>query len=162
MDKVKRECGTCTKCCEGHLSGTALGYDFYPGKPCHFVAIGKGCTVYAKRPQDPCVKYKCGWLTNLEIPEWLKPDAVNVIIDTRNIEGHFYLNLREAGSILSSKVLNWFIQYVIANNINAMWEIEGGTNWLGNPEFIQAINRLSPRDKSLHLKSTNLHLASEE
>ena len=60
----KRSCGSCTKCCEGWLSGEALGHKFYPGKPCHFIAIGKGCSVYAKRPQEPCVSYKCGWISN--------------------------------------------------------------------------------------------------
>lgn len=132
---MKRECGSCTKCCEGHLVGEALGHRFYKGRPCHFVAIGKGCTVYAKRPQDPCIKYKCGWLTNEDIPEWLKPDLVDVIIDYRELEGHKYIKLTEAGSVVSSRVLNWFIQFVIQNQLNAVWEIEGGINWLGTPEF---------------------------
>ena len=64
---MKRECGTCTKCCEGWLTGEALGHNFYPGKPCHFLAVNKGCTVYAKRPKDPCSSYKCAWLANEDI-----------------------------------------------------------------------------------------------
>ena len=64
---------------------------------------------------------------------------VNVIIDTRIIENHSYVNLIEAGSIVSSKILNWFIQYVMANQLNAVWQVEGGINWLGNPEFSNAI-----------------------
>jgi hypothetical protein len=139
MDKVKRECGTCTKCCEGYLTGEALGHTFFLGKPCHFVAIGKGCTVYAKRPKEPCVTYKCGWLTNEDIPEWMKPDAVNIIIDIRNIEGHSYLNLREAGSNLSASVLNWFIQYVLKNQLNAVWQVNGGENWMGSATFVKII-----------------------
>jgi hypothetical protein len=139
----KRKCGSCTKCCEGYLSGEALGHSFYPGKPCHFIAIGQGCTVYAKRPQDPCVTYKCGWLTNLNIPEWLKPDAVNVIIDERQTEGHSYLNLREAGATVSSKVLNWFIQYVLQNQLNAVWQVEGGENWMGSTEFVKLLESRS-------------------
>ena len=134
---MKRECGSCTKCCEGTLIGEALGHSFFLGKPCHFVAIGKGCTVYAKRPQDPCVTYKCEWLVNPNIPEWLKPDAVNVIIDQREIEGQTYLNLREAGATVSSKVLNWFIQYVLQNQLNAVWQVEGGNYWMGNAEFVK-------------------------
>lgn len=138
----KRTCGSCTKCCEGWLFGEALGHKFYKGKPCHFVAIGKGCTIYEKRPKDPCVSYKCGWLTNLDIPEWLKPETSNVIIDTREIEGHSYIKLAEAGSIVSARVLNWFIQYVIKNNINAVWELEGGLNWVGSPEFNEIMSKL--------------------
>lgn len=137
----QRKCGSCTKCCEGYLSGEALGYKFYKGRPCHFIAIGKGCTVYAKRPKDPCVSYKCLWLTDKSIPEWIKPELSNVIIDKREIEGHTYIKLFEAGSVISSKVLNWFIQYIIENNINAVWELEGGLNWLGSPEFNQIMSK---------------------
>jgi hypothetical protein len=134
---MKRECGSCTKCCEGYLAGEALGHSFFLGKPCHFVAIGTGCTVYDKRPQDPCVTYKCGWLTNLDIPEWLKPEAVNVIIDQREMKGHTYFNLREAGATVSSRVLNWFIQYILKNQLNAVWQVEGGNYWMGNAEFVK-------------------------
>ena len=34
---VKKECGTCTKCCEGWLGANIKGHEMYPGKPC-FVA----------------------------------------------------------------------------------------------------------------------------
>lgn len=132
----KRKCGSCTKCCEGHLLGEALGYSFYPGKPCHYLAIGKGCTVYSQRPKEPCVSYTCGWITNSDIPEWLKPDAVNVIIDQRTLGKHTYLNLREAGSTVPSKVLNWFFQYILEKGYNAVWQVEGGINWIGSPEFV--------------------------
>ena len=135
----KRKCGSCTKCCEGHLLGEALGHSFYPGKPCHFIAIGQGCTVYSQRPQDPCVAYKCSWLTNLDIPEWLKPNLVNVIIDERIIEGHPYFNLREAGSTVPANVLNWFIQYILKNQLNAVWQVDGGENWMGNASFVKTM-----------------------
>ena len=131
----KRECGTCTKCCEGHLTGEALGHTFYGGKPCHFIAIGTGCTVYEKRPKDPCVSYKCGWLINPDIPEWMKPSDINAIIDMRQIDVHQYLNLKEAGSPMQSRVLSWFFQYILKNGTNALWEVEGGKSWVGSPEF---------------------------
>jgi hypothetical protein len=136
---MKRECGTCTKCCEGYLVGEALGHSFSSGKPCHFVAIGTGCTVYSKRPKDPCVEYKCDWLTNLDIPEWLKPNMSNVIIDQRTFENFSYLYMHEAGSVVSSKVLNWFIQYVLNNQLNAVWQIEGGENYIGTKEFVNFV-----------------------
>lgn len=136
---TKRSCGDCTKCCEGWLQGEALGHKFYQGRPCHFLAIGKGCTVYAKRPKDPCQSYKCGWLQNEEIPEWMKPSEINAIVDFRDIEGIPYLRVKEAGQILSSKVLTWVIQYAISKNMNIYWEVDGGKNWLGSPEFQEAL-----------------------
>lgn len=133
----KRSCGSCTKCCEGHLLGKVQGKIFFPGKPCHFVAIGQGCSIYSKRPTDPCISYKCSWLTNMDIPEWIKPDQVNVIIDERSINGLPYLNLREAGSPMQSRILSWFFQYILEKGLNAVWEVESGLNWVGSPEFNQ-------------------------
>jgi hypothetical protein len=135
MDKPKRTCGTCTKCCEGWLPGDALGHTFFEGKPCHFIAIGTGCTVYAKRPEDPCKSYKCGWLTNQDIPEWMKPNEVNAIVDFRELEGVKYVNVSEAGDVLESRVLSWLIQFAIKNNINLLWTIQGGSNWIGSEDF---------------------------
>lgn len=131
----KRSCGTCTKCCEGYLTGEALGHTFYGGKPCHFIAIGKGCTVYEKRPKDPCVSYKCAWLTNEDIPEWMRPSDIDAIIDMRQIGEHQYLSLKEAGNPMQSRVLSWFFQYVLKTGMNAIWEVNGGLSWVGNPEF---------------------------
>jgi len=143
----ERICGSCTRCCEGHLTGSALGRTFFLGKPCHYVAIGVGCTAYSERPQNPCIDYKCDWLTNLDIPEWLKPEISNVILDTRIYEGHLCLNLREAGSVISSRVLNWFIQYVLKNQLNAVWQVEGGQYWMGSPDFVNAMELLQKKSQ---------------
>jgi len=140
----KRSCGSCTKCCEGYLTGEAKGKSFYPGKPCHFIAIGKGCTIYAERPINPCVTYKCGWLTNMEIPEWMKPNEVDAILDLRELEGHQYLKLTEAGSIMRAKVLSWFLQYALNIGANAVWEVEGGLNWVGTAEFNAIMGKKPP------------------
>jgi hypothetical protein len=139
MDKPIRSCGSCTKCCEGYLSGKALGHTFYAGKPCHFIVIGTGCTVYEKRPKDPCVSYKCAWLTSEDIPAWMKPSDIDAIIDMRQIEGHSYLSIKEAGSPLQAQVLSWFFQYILKTGMNAVWEVNGGMSWVGNPEFVSAM-----------------------
>ena len=44
--KKERECGTCTKCCEGWNVFNIQGKSIKPGKPCSFVEEGKGCTIY--------------------------------------------------------------------------------------------------------------------
>jgi len=54
-------CGTCTACCDGWVKGTILGHEMKPGQPCHF--RGEGCcTIYERRPVDPCRNFICGWL----------------------------------------------------------------------------------------------------
>lgn len=152
---MKRECGTCTKCCEGYLAGEALGKVFDLGKPCHYVSIGKGCTVYTKRPTNPCVSFKCQWLENTDLPEWLKPDAINAIVKVDKVKDIFYLRVVEAGEMLQSKVLSWLIQYAVNNQLNFVWQINGGSSWIGSPEFHQAMNDF-PNNKYLHLEPNRL------
>ena len=74
-----RSCNSCTKCCDGWLAGNIYGHDMYTGKPCHFVK-SDGCSIYNERPQNPCRIFKCEWLINLDIPEWLHPKKSEVII----------------------------------------------------------------------------------
>ena len=138
---VNRECGTCTKCCEGWLTGEALGYKFYPGNPCHFVSIGQSCTVYTKRPKNPCVSFSCEWIKNSDLPEWFKPNKINSILTTEKIEEILYLKLTQAGSQLDSKVLSWLFKYVLEHNFNFVWQIAGGINWIGSPEFTEAFSK---------------------
>lgn len=139
---MKRDCGDCTKCCEGYLSGEVLGKTFFRSKPCHFVAIGQGCTVYAQRPKNPCVSYKCEWLTNLDIPEWMKPNLINTIIDKRKTpSGIEYINIVEAGAVLKAGVLSNLLLYALGNKLNIAWEVEGGKNWIGSEEFLEDMNK---------------------
>lgn len=138
---MKRSCGTCTKCCEGWLKGEALGYRFHQGKPCHFVSIGKGCTVYEKRPKDPCSTYTCSWLKNEEIPEWMKPSEINAILDFQITDGVEYMRVTEAGLVLDSRVLTWVIQYALSKNINLTWTVNGWKSWIGSTEFNELMLR---------------------
>jgi hypothetical protein len=141
---MKRECGDCTKCCEGNLAGEVLGKTFYRSKPCHFVAIGQGCTVYEKRPKDPCVTYRCEWLNNPDIPEWMKPNLINTIIDRRKTKsGIEYMNIVEAGAELKAGVLSNLLLYALGNGLNILWEVEGGKNWIGSQEFLEEMNTAS-------------------
>lgn len=137
---MSRQCGDCTKCCEGFLSGEAKGKTFYPGKPCHFVTIGKGCSIYKDRPQDPCVSYRCAWLTDENLPEWFKPNEINAITDVRKIKDIPYINVVEAGETLRANVLSWLIQYAMNNGLNLRWMVLGGAYWIGNKDFLDAMN----------------------
>lgn len=153
--QMKRECGSCTKCCEGWLFTEINGQKLYPSNPCHFVSTGKGCTIYSTRPKDPCIDFKCSWLSNVDFPEWLKPDQVNAIVKHDVINNIPYIIIIEAGEVLQSRVLSWLFQYAINKQINFAWQIEGGLSWLGSPEFNQAMNDL-PKGNFLHLTPNRL------
>jgi hypothetical protein len=131
----QRTCGDCTKCCEGSLTGTVYSQPFYKGRPCHFVSIGKGCSIYNNRPDEPCKSFKCEWLTNSSIPEWMKPNLVNAIIIDKEIDGILYTFLAEAGELINPKVLTWLFIHCFNNRLNFAWQVDGIIHWIGSDEF---------------------------
>lgn len=133
-----RQCDGCHRCCEGWLHGNAYGFDFYPNRPCQFLSIGKGCSIYANRPEDPCKAYRCQWLNDHAIPEWLKPDKSNVIITARKVGEFYYWDITETGVKMDSSVLNWLFLHCLNHDMFMVYKIGGGLNYLGTEEFINA------------------------
>lgn len=131
---TKRTCDGCSKCCEGVVNGVAHGYDFYPGKPCHF--LGKGCTIYADRPVSPCHEYECAWLESDELPMWMRPDMCNVLVTRREKDGIEYFDIREAGKKLDAAVLSWFVIWALKGQRNILYQIDGGLNKIGSNEYL--------------------------
>lgn len=133
---MKRKCDGCTKCCEGWLSGVAKGHNFYRGKPCHFKSE-KGCSIYKDRPTHPCKNFVCEWLTNSNIPEWMKPDKINAIIVKRLKNNIEYFEIAESGEKLKVEVLSWFVIYCLQNKLNLHYKIDNGSNRIGSIEFLK-------------------------
>ena len=134
--EIKRDCEGCTKCCEGWLWSEAYGHKFWPGRPCHFMCE-KGCSIYENRPVDPCKNFKCEWLTNSDIPEWMKPSVSNVIICKRIennnelLEFTEVLEFIEAGSRLDPRVLSWiFMNFVNKKIGDVKYQLDGGWNYI--------------------------------
>ena len=133
----ERSCGTCTKCCDGYLSGEVQGISFFPGKPCHFVDVNSGCSIYEDRPENPCKSFKCQWLVDPNFPEWAKPNLINAIFNAHHIGEHFYYSLMEAGEKLDAKILSWAITYMTINKFNFSWSYEGIFSAIGSEEFMK-------------------------
>jgi len=127
----QRACGTCTKCCQGHLHGSAHGHHFQAGKPCFFVGE-KGCTIYADRPKDPCVSFKCEWLASDYLPMWMRPDLSKVIVVKRTYDDGEWLELTEAGQKMDSAVLSWMLIWAANNKKDVRYQIDGGWSWIKN------------------------------
>ncbi len=136
-----RSCDGCTKCCEGWLTANIKGEDMYPGKPCQFVDIGVGCTIYKDRPKEPCKNFVCMWKAVDEVPLEFKPSECNVILVRHEIEGIPYLNAVEAGELMNPLVLSWFVSYCVARKINAHWTVDGKAFWMGIDPFNNAMMR---------------------
>jgi len=139
MNDYKRQCGNCTKCCEGWLEGTIYGKKMYPGKPCHFKKHN-GCSIYNDRPDEPCKSFNCEWLMEKEIPEWMKPEYSNVILSGKQKNGISFVLATEAGSDMRVEVLNWLLNFMIDKKVNLMYQVKGGWNWIGSPEFVDYMN----------------------
>jgi hypothetical protein len=149
-----RDCGECTKCCEGYLHGeTDLtmknGRVFkLGGSPCPIVELGKGCTDYENRPESPCRGFKCEWLKRPDVyPDEMRPDRILAIFSLQEVEGVPYLRVTEAGSKLDSEVLSHAIKVTLSNRFNLYWEVDGKMHWFGNKDFITVMNKY--KEKSL-------------
>ena len=138
--KNQRQCGECTKCCEGWLQGNVHGHAMFPGRKCHF--LGNACTIYKDRPQNPCRDYTCAWIEDHVFPEWMKPNLSNVIISEKVNEDNpnlTYYEVNEAGGKIDSSVLNWLIHWALREKKNIIYEIAGKQHVLGGNEFHQAL-----------------------
>lgn len=130
-----RSCDGCTKCCDGWLTANIHGEEMYPGKPCQFVESGVGCTIYDKRPKDPCKGFVCMWKAVDEVPEEFKPSEIGAILHRQEIGRISYLNITEAGNLLDPKLLSWFVTYCVERKINAHWTVDGKAFWMGESDF---------------------------
>jgi hypothetical protein len=73
-----RECGACTACCK-ELAILEPSLKKLPGVLCRHCTDGKGCSIYAERPQV-CRSYYCLWrrLPNMDA-SW-RPDLSGILI----------------------------------------------------------------------------------
>jgi len=134
-------CGDCTKCCEGWLEGVVHGHKMYRGFNCHF--LEGSCKIYEERPENPCKNYNCAWVMEDVFPGWMKPSLSNMVITKRSMrvptEGGMkmieYYDVIEAGSVISSTVLNWLIHWALDNDINLVYELDGKMHFFGDQEL---------------------------
>jgi hypothetical protein len=133
LSKPQRTCDGCTKCCQGHLQGTAHGHSFQAGKPCFFVS-DKGCSIYAERPERPCKSFKCEWLNSDYLPMWFRPDLSKVIVTDRMFDDGKWIQVCEAGQKIDSSVLSWILLWAVNNKRNIRYQVDGGWNWIKNAE----------------------------
>lgn len=115
-----RSCDSCTKCCDGTLGGTAHGHQFFPGKPCFFLILNKGCTIYEDRP-TMCSTYQCEWLINEAIPEGLKPSLTDMVISNNGPELHVTVN----GDKYKPEYLEFVKDYATKTNQELSWYVDG-------------------------------------
>jgi hypothetical protein len=136
----KRECGTCTKCCEGWLSADIKGHKMFPGKPCFFIEQGVGCKDYEGRPEDPCKGFECGWKEIEEMPDEFRPEVSGCIMSYKEKANSWTLN--KAPNNPSPQLLSWAMLFVLTNGHNFVWHVDDQTYWIGSDEFCLEMKRM--------------------
>lgn len=138
---VSRECGSCTKCCEGWLSGVVDGEYFYPGKECKFCIAGSGCSSYESRPVDPCQTFTCAWILDESIEDDRKPEFSDAIVSVNNVNNIRFAELTPAGERFNVDTLSWFILWGLNKHGNVAWQdAQGAVFHLGSAEFSNLMN----------------------
>lgn len=153
----KRECGTCSMCCQGWLTGNIYEYTMGPHNPCHFVednSPGGCCKIYEHRPAM-CSGYQCVWLQQpIAFPEWMKPEKSKVIVTQRTVEDAVtkeemvYWQIKECGEKIDSAVLNWIIRNVQSYKVNAQYEVGGQWYYMGSDSFMELMVGGKYKDKT--------------
>jgi hypothetical protein len=146
---AERQCGTCTACCDGWVKGTIEGHEMRPGQPCHF--RGEGCcTIYDRRPVDPCRKFVCGWLqAQSPFPEEFRPDRLGVLIIPILWRDRPAYILRSAGRDPDEALLAWMRDFSLRTSRPFFYEQRGARYGFGPREFqVEMLARLE-RDERL-------------
>jgi hypothetical protein len=125
------------------VKGTILGYEMKPGQPCHF--RGEGCcTIYERRPADPCRNFICGWLQEESpFPEEFKPDRLGVLIIPVRWRTKTAYILRSAGRDPDEALLAWMREFSLKADRPFFYEQAGERFGFGPREFqIEMLARL--------------------
>jgi hypothetical protein len=125
-------------CCQGWLTGEAIGHKFYPGKPCGWLAKN-GCLIYESRPYNPCQTFVCVWKNDLSLPEWLRPDQSGVIVKYAALDGIQYLIVVANNRTVPQSVHDWakqhsdkFDQSIVVPRALGSWQFYGQEEHLRN------------------------------
>mgnify|MGYP000226898381 FL=1 len=131
----RRECGTCTACCDGWVRMNIHGHDVFPGKPCPY-STGHSCSIYENRPEYPCRKFVCGWLEkDSPLPEEYRPDKIGVIFVIMEWRGTPIYTLTPAGRDPGEDVLAWAREWSARTQRPFLYQLNGEWYAFGPPEF---------------------------
>lgn len=115
MSVQERSCGDCTKCCEGWLSADIYGQELKVGSPCRYLKASQGCSIYSEGRPQICSSFKCVWLEDSSVPDWVKP-SVSGVISFADLKDKVLVTV-EAGAKISKEYRDWTRQYAKQRNL---------------------------------------------
>src|SRR2546427_4982612 len=118
---ARRQCGTCTACCDGWVAGN---------------------TIYAQRPVEPCRNFVCGWLMpDSPFPEEFRPDRLGVMAVPTRWRARPAFILCSAGRDPDERLLEWMREFSSRTGAPFFYEQRGERFGFGPPEFQQEMLR---------------------
>ena len=152
----KRQCFPCTACCEGWLTAVINGVKMKPGTPC-VNCTEQGCNIYEKRPENPCVSFRCGWLAMPgKIAEHMKPSECGAILVLSTWKGQRVIYANPIGKKIPGDTLEWLMTFARESSLPLVFIerlTEGGKyigvkkTGYGPPSFIRDVETMVlPKD----------------
>ena len=142
-----RACGECTVCCKV-LKIEQPDLRKAAGISCSFLRKGKGCTIYAERP-NLCRIWHCGWRRFDWIDPLMRPDLCGILVRLVNDgipPGHrpdlgiAFEVLRTQMALRGAGVVE-AISTVIAENVAAFIVVPGPPGYAGTRIFLNDLLR---------------------
>jgi len=116
-----RKCSSCTACCEGWLTTKVSGVIIEPGTPC-VNCTKQGCKIYERRPQNPCVSFKCVWLREPDkLPEHMKPSKCGAIVTLSKWGGKQVITATPVGQKIPIDTLEWLMAFAREHSLPLMF-----------------------------------------
>lgn len=69
---------------------------------------------------------------------WMRPDLSKSIVTKRIHEKIEFFEISECGEVIQAHVLSWLIIWSLNNGKNLKYQVNGGWNKIGSPEFLNA------------------------
>lgn len=136
---ARRECGSCTACCDGWLKIVIRGVEVSPNHPCPYSQAGN-CAIYAERPEDPCRKFVCGWLApGSPFPEDFRPDRIHTIFLRSIWRGAPTYGLVPAGADPDDRLIAWMEAFAARTGTPFLFVRRGQWYAHGPAEFQQEV-----------------------
>jgi len=136
---MSKQCGECSKCCDGWLHANIRGNVLSPGNKCIFLTNDPNgsCSIHKDRPIKPCQIFSCIWLIT-DMPEHLKPSLSGVIAMNNKIDGVPYVFLVNAPNYPTDEIINWFKEKEKYSNL-LYFDTDDNIVYIGETKFIEVI-----------------------
>ncbi|MBO6658789.1 MAG: hypothetical protein JJ934_17990 [Pseudomonadales bacterium] len=161
-----RSCGDCTACCDGWLKAEINGKKIHPGIGCEHA--DRGCGIYETRPVSPCRNFKCQWLLDPNMPEWMKPSRSKVILKGKQIWERPSADVpaivaSSVGPKIPGKTKNWLLSYAEQTGEVILciepvrekkkYTLEQRKYAIGDPGYVDEVRQCVEEDREILIRS---------